>query len=78
MITFKRYLISSLYTFLAGFIPVVWISLESVQENWSMALQASFWVGVGLVALRAGVKAVGEFLAPQVPILIKWLKEKAK
>lgn len=74
----KEYAISAGYTFLAGFIPVLWLGLSSPALTWDNALEGSFWVGLLLAGIRAGMKALMEFVAPQIPVLVNWLKSKAK
>lgn len=73
----KEYAISAGYTFLAGFIPVIWIGLSSTTLGWEQITESSFWVGLILAGIRAGMKAFMEFIAPLVPVLVKWLKSKA-
>lgn len=72
----RRYVISSIYTFLAGALLVGYALLVETNYSWEAIGQTSFWVGLASVCWRAGVKAVGEYLIPQIPILVKWLKSK--
>lgn len=57
----KRYLISSFYTFLAAFFVVILASWNNLSAN---IFDGATWIGVLLVALRAGMKFAGEFILP--------------
>lgn len=53
----KRYLISSLYTFLTGFLLAILANLDSI--DWSN-LEAGALLGLMGAGLRGGIKIVGE------------------
>lgn len=57
--TFKRYLLSSLTTFLTAGISVLAIQLSAQSIQWT----STFWFAIGAVVVRAGFKAVVESLA---------------
>lgn len=54
---FKRYAISSLYTFLSGFVIAIIPALDSM--DWQNVGVGSL-VGLALVGIRGGVKVLGE------------------
>lgn len=59
--TLKRYVLSSLSTFITVELATVSLQLSAGGIEWTWA----FWFSVGMVAFRAGVKAVIEALANQ-------------
>ena len=63
--TLKRYIASSVVTFLTGFLGAVLMSLQTL--TLSELLEAGALIGILSVALRAGIKALVEFL----PVLLK-------
>lgn len=69
------YLQSSLITFLTGFLTVV---LTMVKDLNGDVLDWAIMVGVVLTALRAGIKAVAQYLLPLAAdlskALVNWLK----
>lgn len=54
---FKRYAISSLYTFLSGFVIAIIHVLDSM--NWQNVGVGSL-VGLAFVGVRGGIKVLGE------------------
>ena len=62
MTTYKRYILSSLTTFLTVFISTVAIQISS---GTVMLSSGAFWLAVVAVGLRAGVKAIIESLVGQ-------------
>jgi len=58
-LNWKRYLVSSLVTFGVGFIVSIYPSLEQVSAE---DVNTSLVAGIALVGLRAGIKAVVEYL----------------
>ena len=60
--TYKRYLLSSLATFIAVAIGTLAVQLANAD---AIMWTATFWASVGLTAIRAGVKAVVETFAGQ-------------
>jgi len=68
--TIKRYVYSSLITFVATFVAVAVPQLLDGNFEWT----TSTLVGVLLVAVRLGVKAVWENLVPVLPRLLDYAK----
>lgn len=63
MVTFKRYLISSLDTFLAGFLIGIVPALNALTiQDLSLDALGATALGIGAVGVRAGLKAVREYL----------------
>jgi len=65
----KRYLISSGVTFLAGFLMVFATELQSLSIE---SLTKSAVIGILLLALRAGLKALFEYV---IPLLVAFKKK---
>ncbi len=57
--TFKRYLLSSLTTFITTGVGALAMQLSANAIQWT----GTFWLAVGAVVVRAGFKAVIENLA---------------
>ncbi len=57
----KRYLISSVYTFLTAFLVVILAMWGTLNTN---VFDGAAWTGVLMAGLRAGIKLTGEFLLP--------------
>lgn len=55
--TFKRYLVSSLSTFLATFLSVLGAQISMAGH---VEFTFAFWSGIAIVAVRAATKAVVE------------------
>lgn len=71
--TLKRYAISSLITFLTGFLLVIGGEIDTLTLD---SLKDGSLAGLLLLALRAGVKAFIEYVVPVLGTLLAKLKTK--
>lgn len=66
----KRYLISSLYTFIGAFLISIWAMWGQLNQN---VFDMATIISVIAAALRAAIKVTGEYLLPN---LIEYVKSK--
>lgn len=73
--TLKQHLVSAGYSFLTGFIPVILLSLENL--SWTDLSVASL-SGIFIAAIRAGLKALVQFVIPKLREWVTTLKARIK
>lgn len=73
--TIIRYVVSSIITWLAGFVGAVLVLLDSVPVN-EIPLDSAFWFGVLMIGVRVAIKTVFESLPNLIKEISLWVAEK--